>query len=190
MAETPQHIIFTWIFGTIAYWMYGLQNDAEHYLRFMLICVSMVVSGSGLLLLFSAFAKNLEQSNLLATFFLLLFMLFDGNWISLDKVPVYWRWISHLSILGYASQAAIASEYRGLVFPCSDKEIAQGFCIGDITGEDILYNRGMENVNINHNIMMLWVLSFLYRFLAFIGFWLLFRNQPPKQIIKNTFGSK
>merc|ERR1711933_75903 len=28
MAEMPQHLIFVWIMGTIAYWMFGLQNDA------------------------------------------------------------------------------------------------------------------------------------------------------------------
>ena len=190
LAETPQHVILCWIMGTIAYWMYGLQNDAEHYLTFMLICVSMVISGSGLLILFSAMAKNLEQSNLIATFFLLLFMLFDGNWISLDKVPIYWQWISYISCLGYASQAAITNEYRGLTFPCTQKEIDSGFCTEDLTGEDVLYIRGMENVDVQFNIMMLWILAIAYRIFAFLFFWLFFRNQPPKQIIKNTFGCK
>ena len=86
MAEMPQHLFFVWIMGTIAYWMYGLQNDGEKYLIFMVICEAMVVSAAGLLMVFSAFAANMEQANLLATFFLLLFMLFDGNWVSLDKV--------------------------------------------------------------------------------------------------------
>jgi len=192
LAETPQHIVFTWIMGTIAYWMYGLQNDAEHYLRFMLIVVSMVMSASGLLIAFSAMAKNLEQSNLIATFFLLLFMLFDGNWISLEKVPVYWKWIAPLSCLGYASQAAIASEYRGLVFTCSDSEIEQGLCQdpSGITGEDILYNRGMQDVDIQFSIIMLWVLAIAYRIVAFFSFWLFFRNKSPKQIINATFSCK
>merc|ERR1719384_1615526 len=62
MAEMPQHLIFVWIMGTIAYWMFGLQNDAEKYLIFMAICESMVVSSAGLLMCFSAWAKNLEQA--------------------------------------------------------------------------------------------------------------------------------
>eukprot|EP01084_Bolivina_argentea_P270777 460508_1 len=192
LAETPQHLIFTWIMGTIAYWMYGLQNDAQHYLVFMLIVVSMVMSASGLLLMFSAMAKNLEQSNLIATFFLLLFMLFDGNWISLDKVPIYWKWISHISCLGYASQAAITNEYKGLIFVCSDSEIEANECQdpNGLPGEYILYNRGMENVNVQFNIIMLWVLAIAYRMVAFFFFWLFFRNQTPKQIIKNTFSCK
>merc|ERR1712087_16235 len=192
VAGTPQHIIFTWIMGTIAYWMYGLQGDAEHYLTFMSITVAMVMSASGLLIAFSAMAKNLEQSNLIATFFLLLFMLFDGNWISLDKVPVYYRWVSHISCLGYASQAAIANEYRGLVFTCSEQEIDDGLCQDPdgVTGEDILYNRGLDDVDGQFNIVMLWVLAVAYRLVAFLCFWLFFRPQSPKQIVKRTFACK
>jgi len=192
VAETPQHLIFVWIMGTIAYWMYGLQNDVQHYLRFMLIAESCIMSASGLLISFSAMAQNLEQSNLIATVFLLLFMLFDGNWISLDKVPVYWRWISAISCLGYASQAAIVNEYRGLVFVCNDEEIANGLCqdVNGVTGEEILYIRGMEDVDVQHNIIMLWVLAGAYRLVAFLCFWLFFRNQSAKQIIKNTFSCR
>eukprot|EP01083_Nonionella_stella_P089412 249471_1 len=192
MAETPQHVVFTIIMGTLAYWMYGMQNDLEHYLTFILICVSMVVSASGLLLAFSAAAKDIEQSNLLATMFMLLFMLFDGNWISLDKVPVYWRWVNSVSCMGYASQAAVANEYRGLVFMCTDDEIANGTCqdLNGLTGEKILYNRGMDDVDVMFNIIMLWVLAILYRIIAFICFWLFFRNHPPKQIIRNMCSSK
>ena len=137
-------------------------------------------------------AKNLEQSNLIATFFLLLFMLFDGNWISLEKVPVYWRWISHISCLGYASQAAITNEYRGLVFTCTPQEIEEGLCEDEdgIKGEYILYNRGMENVDVNFNIMMLWVLAVVYRVIAFLCFWLFYRNQSPKQVLNDTLSCK
>eukprot|EP01084_Bolivina_argentea_P263826 446696_1 len=190
IAETPQHLIFGWIMGTIAYWMYGLQNDTEHYLTFMLIVEAMVLAASGLMIAFSAMAQSLEQSNLVATFFLLLFMLFDGNWISLDKVPVYWRWIRHISCLGYASQAAIVNEYKGLHFVCSEWEMERGYCLDDITGESIIYNRGMEDVDVMFNIMMLFILAAAYRVVAFFCFWLLFRNRSPGQIIKNTCGCK
>eukprot|EP01084_Bolivina_argentea_P270776 460506_1 len=190
VAELPQHVSFAWIMGTIAYWMYGLQNDIGHYLTFMIICVSMILCGGGLLFAFSAMSKNLEQSNLIATFFILLFMLFDGNWISLDKVPVYWRWIRYLSCLGYASNAAIVNEYRGLVFICTPQERANGDCTGDMTGEEVLYNRGLNDVDVAFNIYMIWVLTAAYRIVAFFCFWLFFRNQTPKQIIKNTFSCK
>ena len=117
-------------------------------------------------------------------------MLFDGNWVSLDEVPVYFKWIEHLSCMGYASQAAIANEYRGLTFTCSQSEIDLGHCpseSGSIPGEEILYNRGLDDVDVFYNIAMLWVLSLGYRVVAFLGVWLLHRPLSPRQIIKNTF---
>ena len=72
--------------ATIAYWMYGFQNDAIKYLTWVAIVELQVSAGAGLLYLFSALSKDLEQSNLLATVFILLFMLFDGNWISLKEI--------------------------------------------------------------------------------------------------------
>merc|ERR1712008_163026 len=103
-------------------------------------------------------------------------MLFDGNWVSLDKVPVYWRWIEHLSCLGYASQAAVANEFRGITFTCSDAERDDGLCWND---DDVLSNRGMGDVDIAFNIIMLWVLAVAYRVVAFLGVWLLFRPMSP-----------
>ena len=170
--------------------MYGLQNDGEKYLIFLATCNALVVSASGLMLAFSAAAKDIEQSNLLATLFLLLFMLFDGNWISLDKVPVYWRWINKISCIGYASQAAVTNEYSGLEFHCTASEIVDGLCENEIgiMGEQILHNRGMAGVDITYNIMMLLVLAVAYRVVAFLFFWLWYRNHPPMQIFKETFG--
>eukprot|EP01083_Nonionella_stella_P089411 249470_1 len=100
--------------------------------------------------------------------------------------------VNSVSCMGYASQAAVANEYRGLVFMCTDDEIANGTCqdLNGLTGEKILYNRGMDDVDVMFNIIMLWVLAILYRIIAFICFWLFFRNHPPKQIIRNMCSSK
>ena len=173
-------------YGTIAYWMYGLQNDASHYLIFCVILVGTVFAGAGIMMMFSAAAKNLEEGNLLSTMFLLLFMLFDGNWISLDKVPIYWRWVNGVSFLGYASQAATANEYRGLIFTCSQEIINAGNCqdVNGLNGEQILFDRGIEDVDITFNIIMVFVLGLVYRIVAFFFFWILYRNHPPKQIVK------
>lgn len=68
-----------------------------------------------MLLFIGSVARNIEQSNLLATFFIMFFMLFDGNWISLDNVPRAYRWIEHISWMGFGVQAAVVSEMKGLV---------------------------------------------------------------------------
>ena len=128
----------------------------------------------------------IEQANL-ATFIILLLMLFDGNWISLDEVPVYYRWLRYLSYIGYGAQGAIVNEYRGLKFKCTPKEIDLNECYYE-TGVDILYLRGIEDVSITNCIIMSIVMQIAYRFVAFLGFWLFYRNQSPMTIIKTTFG--
>ena len=72
------------------------------------------------------------------------------------------------------------------------KQLLIGLCEDEdgLEGKVILFNRGMEDVDIEFNIIMLWVLAVVYRIVAFFSFWLFFRNQSPKQIIKNTFSCK
>ena len=190
VAEFPLQFIFVWIMGTIAYWMYGLQNDAEKYLVFMLIMESTVVSASGFLFIFGAFGKNRDVASVTATLCILTAALFDGNWVSLDKVPSYCKWFEQIDFLAYGTRAAIANEYRGITFTAGSSDSAFGVCWdenGEIPGEDILYLRGMGDIDIAHNIMMLWMLAFWYRVVAFLGVWLLYRPISTRQIIKNTF---
>jgi len=186
LSEMPQHSLLAAIFGAIAYWMYGLQNDANKFLKWELVLIIETNCGAGLLILFSALSKNIEQSNLLATLFLLLFMLFDANWIALDKIPVYWRWLTEVSFLGYASQALMVTEYQGLTFECTQQEIDTSECLFQ-TGEQVLYSRGLDGVDFWQNVWILILLTVVYRILAYIAFWLLFRNHSPSVIIKNTF---
>ena len=187
LSEFPQHTIFSIIIAVITYFMYGLQNDINKFLKFNLIVILCTHAGAGLLLLFSALSKTTEQANLLTTLFLLLFMLFDGNWISLDKVPKFWQWIKYISFLGYSSQAAIVSEYRGLTFDCSN--IPANECIFQ-TGNDVLFTRGLQDVDVLSHIYLIIVLTVAFRILAFVAFWLLYRNKKPLTIIKETFCCK
>merc|ERR1711973_233995 len=94
----------------------------------MLIMQSLAIAAPGFLLICSALGEKREEADLYSTLFILIFMLFDGNWVSLDKVPVYCRWIEHISCLSYASQALIANEYGGLTFTCTQNEIESGLC--------------------------------------------------------------
>lgn len=186
LSEMPQHSIFALIFGLISYWMYGLQNDINKFLKFELVLLVETNAGAGLLLLFSAMSKNLEQSNLIATLFLLLFMIFDANWISLDKIPVYYKWLNDISFLGYASQACIVNEYEGLVFVCTQQEINIDECLFR-NGNDILFQRGLTDIHYWQNVMWIIILAIIYRVLAYIFFFFLYRNQSPYIIFKQQF---
>ena len=190
LSELPQHTVFSFLIATIAYWMYGLQSQVSKYVVFVIVVVLEASAGAGLLFLFSAMAYDLEQSNLLATVFVLIFMLFDGNWVSLDKIPVYWRWVRYLSFMGYAGRSAMANEYRGLTFECTDKEIKDDECIyddGKLDGEDVLKERGVDDTDIAVSVVWIVVLNIAYRVLAFFAVLFMHRSVPVRVVWKNLW---
>merc|ERR1719419_1056868 len=51
-----------------------------------------------------ALAKTMDMSNLIATIMLILFMLMDGTWVSLERIPDSIEWVGKLSFMGLAVQ--------------------------------------------------------------------------------------
>ena len=145
------------------------------------------LAGAGMLLVCSAFAENLEQSNLIATVMMLFFMLFDGNWISLDKVPVYYRWISVFSLNAYGSQGAIVNEYKGLTLKCTADEVNTQQCFYT-SGEDVLFVRGLDDVDVSTCIIGLLCLTIGFRLVALVGVLFFFRFKSPKRIFREMIG--
>ena len=80
MAEMPQHIILLFFQGVITYLMYGFQNDFEKLMLYSILVTLTGLAGAGFLIICSAITKTFEQANL-ATFLLLLLMLFDGSFV-------------------------------------------------------------------------------------------------------------
>ena len=186
IAEIPQHIILLLFQGLATYFMFGFQLDLDKCLIYCVLVVLTGLAGTGMLLMCSALTKTFEQANM-ATFIMLLLMLFNGSWISLDQIPVYYKWLRYLSYIGYGSQGASVNEYKGLKFKCTQEEINNNDCLFP-TGEDVLKYRGMQNVDILNCIILLIILQIGYRFVAFIAFWLLHRGRKTSTIIKQTFG--
>ena len=73
-----------------------------------------------------ALCKNMEMSNAIGVTIVVLFMLFDGNWINLKNVPVYYRWLAHISPLGDAVEAIAVNELRPLTFSCPSGDAEDG----------------------------------------------------------------
>ena len=80
LAEMPQHIILLLFQGVTTYLMYGFQMDGEKMLVYCVLVMLTGTAGAGLLLFCSAITKTFEQANL-ATFIILLLMLFDGMFV-------------------------------------------------------------------------------------------------------------
>ena len=90
-----------------------------------------------------------NEDNNIITYDIRLFMLFDGNWISLDKVPVYWRWVRYVSFMGVGSQAAIVNEYTGLEFKnCDSDSFNSTVSACYSTGEGVLYISSLYDIDV------------------------------------------
>ena len=50
-----------------------------------------------------AMCKDMDQSNA-ASSILLLFMIVDGQWVNLENIPPYLKWLQELSFMGWGVQ--------------------------------------------------------------------------------------
>merc|ERR1719240_1623796 len=102
IAESWSHALFGWLCAVITYEMFGLRDDAHARWVYYALVVLLTLTGAAFMTMTGALCKNMEMSNALGVTFVVLFMLFDGNWINLKNVPVYYRWLAQVSWLGDA----------------------------------------------------------------------------------------
>merc|ERR1719419_1501585 len=121
----------------------------------------------------------MEQANLLATIILILFMLFDGTWVSLERIPKSLSWMSNLSFMGLAVQAAIKNEFTGLEFECDPDD---SVCFR--TGEEALVFYGFENVDIWKNMETMVLQMVVWKIIAYLAVRFLHTGSSIKQRLK------
>ena len=114
-----------------------------------------------LLNLVGAASKTVEQANVLTTFTLLVFMLFNGFYLNTANVGAYFRWIKHINFLYYSTRAATVNEFSGLVFECTEEEAATMGCIPN--GGAFLKRLGFEDASILEDCIVLIAMSLIFR---------------------------
>eukprot|EP01006_Ploeotia_vitrea_P025730 TRINITY_DN58626_c0_g1_i1.p1 TRINITY_DN58626_c0_g1~~TRINITY_DN58626_c0_g1_i1.p1 ORF type:complete len:475 (+),score=246.27 TRINITY_DN58626_c0_g1_i1:807-2231(+) len=183
MAELPFHCLFAFLAALISYWCFGMQNDAVKFFNFVIIIMSAVLTGSALLIACGAAAKSLDQSNLIATLAIILFMLFDGTWISEDNVPAVYGWIKYLSFMRYSVRSAVKSEFSGLAFTCTPEEAAVfgGTTCPYSNGDDLLREKGWLDVSVFEDVMIMLAMQVLYRTLGYFALRFLHTGKTIKE---------
>ena len=106
--------------------MYGCRDEWDGRLKYYIIVVLLTLVGAAFMTATGALCKNMEMSNAIGVTIVVLFMLFDGNWINLKNVPVYYRWLAHISPLGDAVEAIAVNELRPLTFSCPSGDAEDG----------------------------------------------------------------
>ncbi|KAG1660602.1 Protein white [Nymphon striatum] len=118
IAEVPGIVISVLIYGTISYWMIGLNLDLNAFLTFLAasVLIANVTTSFGYLI--SCAVSTPEMALSIGPPLLIPFMLFGGlflnsEWVS-NSVPVYLVWMKHLSWFNYGFEIMLVNEWSGV----------------------------------------------------------------------------
>ncbi|KAI9312395.1 ABC-2 type transporter [Dichotomocladium elegans] len=157
----PLRVVPPLMMGLISYYMVGLVEGVDSFLKFLLVLVLFNLTAAALCLAIGVVFKNLSMANLLCCMVILFSMLFAG--LLLNKG----NWLKHLSFFNYALEALLVNEmlYLQLV------EERFGLNI-DVPGATILSTFGFNAKNYWPDVIKLSVM--FMSLIVFALLWLIF----------------
>ncbi|KAE8969622.1 hypothetical protein PR003_g28580 [Phytophthora rubi] len=152
------------LFGSIFYWIMGLQATTECFLLFLLTLVLFNVAAGSICLLVGVLAKRVGSANLSATVVLLIMLLFGGFLLNSQTMPGSVGWLKHLSIFSYAFEILMSNELRGLILSFD----APGYPAVPVYGEVYLKTLGMDYTNRYYDVAALALIAIVLQLLAYV----------------------
>ena len=168
IVESVTIIVFALVCACVAYEMFGLDDSADGRFTFYCIIVAVTMAGAAFLTMIGSLCKTFEQTNALAVTLLIVLMMFDGNWINRRNIPVYYRWLTEVSFLGYAVEAAVASDFKRHYFTCTARAVEEEGCV-PLTGSQFLRSLDFDPDMVWPNFWLLFGVSAAYRLVCFFG---------------------
>jgi ABC-type multidrug transport system permease subunit len=93
------------------YFLVGLQHDGALFFKYYLVAFLMASTYSSLSQLWMALAPSLVVSNVLNSFFNMMFFMFGGLFIRYNSMPSGWRWFYFIDPLPKALIAATTPQF-------------------------------------------------------------------------------
>jgi ATP-binding cassette, subfamily G (WHITE), member 2 len=119
--DVPIGVAVNAAFTVIVYLLVGLQPTISKFLVFYGVCSLVMLNGYALCLLMSNVSTNYATANIVTSLLLVFYLLPTGGMlVSLNSIPIVWRWIKYISFVRYAFSALVASEFDGLAFTCDN----------------------------------------------------------------------
>ena len=151
------------------YWMVGLQADVYKYLTFIVIVLVQSHTANALGLMIGSFVPSAKVGQILAPMIIVVFLIFGGLLLNLDKVPVSLRWIQYLSFISYSNKALAQNEFNGLSFDCPLGPAGQcSRCVPN--GSDVLSGSGIDNIWLWYCVIINLAMSFGYFIIGAVCF--------------------
>jgi ATP-binding cassette, subfamily G (WHITE), member 2 len=128
------------IFSVIFYWMVGLRNSPEAFIKFWATMVLFNICAGVLSICIGVAAPTVGQANLIAAVWFLIMLLFGGFLLNVDSMEVWYAWLKYLSIFYYAFEILMTNELAGLLLSFD----APGYPEIPVYGEIFLLTIGMD----------------------------------------------
>jgi ABC-type multidrug transport system ATPase subunit/ABC-type multidrug transport system permease subunit len=119
-SELPLTVAPPAIFCCIIYYMANLNPDAGRFFVFMLITCIISVCSTGLGMIISSFAPNVEAASAIGPPIGVVMILFGGYYINIDSLPLGAQWVKYISIFYWGFQAYLINEFKGADFNCEN----------------------------------------------------------------------
>eukprot|EP01087_Luapelamoeba_hula_P005956 TRINITY_DN1603_c2_g1_i3.p1 TRINITY_DN1603_c2_g1~~TRINITY_DN1603_c2_g1_i3.p1 ORF type:complete len:1132 (+),score=105.15 TRINITY_DN1603_c2_g1_i3:182-3577(+) len=182
LAELPFAFLEVTVYGTITYWMTGLNtsNYGAHFFIFIPILFSTYITFKAFCRLVAALVNSSVGATGLAPFGLVIWIIFAGYILPMDYIPDWWIWLHYLSPSKYAFGALMINEFYNQDLYCSSNEtvppagtpgFTQGICAFP-TGKAFIdrnYNLQTQGWIIPIYVACIWVLWFIFNAVAYLS---------------------
>ncbi|KAL6044325.1 putative ATP-dependent permease ADP1 [Balamuthia mandrillaris] len=171
LADLPFNIVNPIVFGSIVYWMVGLQAEADKFFIYLatVIIITNIAQTKGLLV---SVGLDLKASLALFPVTVIPMLLVGGFFLNVENTPPYFIWLQYISYFFYAFMVLGINEFEDGNFYCDSDELQNGEC-PVTTGEQVLEDRGLDDFEIWIGFVGMIGLFVVLRFMTYFALLLL-----------------
>ncbi|KAJ8900802.1 hypothetical protein NDN08_000102 [Rhodosorus marinus] len=170
-AEVPLDVIYPIVWGSIVYWLVGLNPNIDRFFVYLLLLVTNVLVAQSFGLAISVAVMNVQKATVLASVVMLASLMVAGFYVATENLPSWIRWVQYLSFVVYSFAALMLNEFNGQTYTCNTPpdpptEFQLGCPIEDVyvyETYDLTFNLGVWG---NWGIMIAWIAGL--RLLAYV----------------------
>ena len=107
LVEAPLNVLPCIVFGSIIYWIVGLNPGMDQFFQFLAILMLEALTSVALGLVISAFAPDVETANAFGPLPLLISLLFGGFFINIDSLPLIANLLPYTSFIRWVFQVCL-----------------------------------------------------------------------------------
>ncbi|KAG1709775.1 Protein white [Nymphon striatum] len=139
-AEIPLYVVRPTFFGTIVYWMSGMNSDPTRFAVFIAVCILAANTSISAGYIISCACSSMQTALAVTPLLILPLILFGGIFLNAGSIPVYFLWLKYLSWFNYAYEIMIVNQWSniGNLTDCN----AKACLTGEILIENLSYSQG------------------------------------------------